>query len=78
MWREKARCPGALGVFRYALDAFDLDEVRIAGGAVDGAAGQNDLIPRLKAERLLRGLARVIEQHVGRVEFLTQHRQHAP
>ena len=61
-----------------ASDGIDPDEIGVAGGAVDGAAGQDDVVAGLELQSGLRGLARVIEQHVSRVKGLAKHGQHAP
>ena len=59
-------------------DCVDTDEIRVAGGAVDGAAGEDNIVARLQVQRLLCRLSRVVEQHVGRLEMLTQNRLYAP
>ena len=59
-------------------DCVDTDEIRVAGGAVDSAAGEDDVVARLQVQRLLCRLSRVVEQHVGRFKMLAQNRLHAP
>ena len=41
-----------------ASDGIDPDEIGVAGGAVDGAAGQDDVVTGLELQSGLRGLAR--------------------
>ena len=53
-----------------AVHGFNLDEIRIAGGAVCDASGHDDVVSGLEREHLLRRPQRVIKQDVGGIELL--------
>ena len=66
---ETRRAP-FLWVAGPSVHGFDLDEIRIAGGAVCDASGHDDVVSGLEREHLLRRPQRVIKQDVGGIELL--------
>ena len=62
----------------FLSDGLNFNQIRIAGGAVDHAAGHDDVVAGLQIQRADGCFAGVVEQHVGGLEAFIQHRQHAP
>ena len=62
----------------FCLDGLDLDGIGVAGEAVDGAAGHNDVVTFLKVQCFLGGLFCKVEHHIHTGELLCHDRRNAP
>ena len=54
------------------LDLLDLDGIRISAPAIDGAAGENHVIPTAQIQNLLCAVAGIMEHHIHTGERFAQ------
>lgn len=62
----------------FLFDCLYFYKICVAGFSVYRAAGHYDIVARLKIERVLCDLLRMIEKNIGRIEFLAEHGHNAP
>ena len=88
MWGKRRNLTGfigfSIGNFYAAVtrgiksDLFNFNGVGIAGLAVDGAAGKNNIVALLQAQMLSGSRLGKMEHNIQRIEFLGKHGSNAP